>query len=520
MAYLIGVDVGTTGAKTILVDEMGRLHASALESYPLHTPQPKWAEQNPEDWWQATVKSIRVVLAESKISPDTIKGLGLSGQMHGLVLMDSEHCVLRPAILWCDVRTTQQCHYINKTVGVDLLVQRTCNPALEGFTAPKVIWVRDNEPDILKKTATMCLPKDYVRFRMTGEIATEVSDAAGTLLFDVRHRCWSEEVLDKLDLDSDLLPPVYESADVCGAITAEVAELTGLKAGTPVVGGGADNACSAVGNGIVKAGRVSASLGTSGAVVAHTDEAKVDSNLRAHSFCHSAPNKWYLMGVVLSAGGAFRWFRDSLGDCEVAAAKVAGVQPYELLTQEAAKAPVGSEGLIFLPYLTGERTPHADSNAKATFFGMTLRHGKPHLIRSVLEGVVYAMRDSLEIIRGLDTPVNQIYATGGGARSPLWRQIQADVYNTELVTIDIAEGPAFGAAILAGVGTGVYDSVESASDAIVKITSSTYPIPVNVKIYEEFYQIYRDLYPALKPQFDRVTEIVSSTAKAGSCGLQ
>ena len=509
MAYLIGIDVGTTGAKTILVDESGQLHASTLEEYPLYTPQPKWAEQDPEDWWQATVKSIQRVLAESQVSPKEVKGLGLSGQMHGLVLMDSGGSVLRPAMLWCDVRTTEQCHYITETVGEDLLVQSTCNPALEGFTAPKVIWVRDNEPEILDKTATMLLPKDYVRFRLTGEIAAEVSDAAGTLLFDVRQRRWSEEVLHKLGIDPVLLPPVYESVDICGKITAEVAELTGLLAGTPVVGGGADNACSAVGNGIVRAGRVSASIGTSGAIVAHTDEAKVDPNLQAHSFCHSAPHKWYLMGVVLSAGGAFRWFRDNLGDSEVAAAKTEGVDSYEILTQGAAEAPVGSEGLIFLPYLTGERTPHADANAKAVFFGMTLRHGKPHLIRSVMEGIAYALRDSLEIIRELGTPIERIYATGGGARSSLWRQIQADVYNAELVTINIAEGPAFGAAILAGVGTGVYDSVESAADEIIKITSATQPNADNVRAYEEYYQIYRALYPALKPQFDRVTAVVS-----------
>ena len=509
MAYLIGIDVGTTGAKTILVDETGQLHASALAEYPLYTPQPKWAEQNPEDWWGATVKSIQRVLAESQVSPKDVKGLGLSGQMHGLVLMDNRHRVLRPAILWCDVRTTEQCHYITETVGADLLVQRTCNPALEGFTAPKIIWVRDNEPEVLEKTTTMLLPKDYVRFRLTGEIAAEVSDAAGTLLFDVQQRRWSEEVVHTLGIDPSLLPPVYESVDICGKITAEVAELTGLPAGTPVVGGGADNACSAVGNGIVSTGRVSASIGTSGAIVAHTDEPKVDPNLQAHSFCHSAPHKWYLMGVVLSAGGAFRWFRDNLGDSEVETAKTEGVDSYQVLTQRAAEAPVGSEGLIFLPYLTGERTPHADANAKANFFGITLRHGKPHLIRSVMEGIAYALRDSLEIIRGLGTSIQRIYATGGGARSALWRQIQADVYNTELVTINIAEGPAFGAAILAGVGTGVYDSVESAADELIKITSATQPIPENVSIYEEYYQIYRALYPALKPQFDQVTTAVS-----------
>ena len=509
MAYLIGIDVGTTGAKTILVDEKGTLLASAIEEYPLHTPQPKWAEQDPEDWWQATVKSIQRVLGDAKVPASEIKGLGLSGQMHGLVMLDANHRVLRPAILWCDVRTTEQCHYITETVGRELLVQSTCNPALEGFTAPKEIWVRDHEPEVLEKAATIFLPKDYVRFRLTGEIAAEVSDAAGTLLFDVRNRRWSEAVLNKLGIDPALLPSVYESVDICGTITPEVAALTGLQAGTPVVGGGADNACSAVGNGIVKEGRVSASLGTSGVVLAHTDTVKFDPNLRAHSFCHSVPNKWYIMGVMLSAGGAFRWYRDSLGTYEVEQAKKQGVDPYEILTQAAAEAPVGSEGLIFLPYLTGERTPHADANAKSVFFGLTLRHGKAHMTRAVMEGVTYGMRDSLEIIRGLGTSVDQIYATGGGARSPLWRQIQADIYNTELVTINIAEGPAFGAALLAGVGTGVYDSVESATDALINITSRTEPIPANVKRYEEYYQIYKSLYLALKPQFDRVTEVVA-----------
>jgi len=509
MSYLIGIDVGTTGTKTILVDENGHQQASALEEYPLHTPQPKWAEQDPEDWWQATIKTIKTVVAESGVDKTAIKGIGLSGQMHGLVVMDKTHRVLRPSILWCDVRTTDQCHYITETIGRDLLLQSTCNPALEGFTAPKVIWLREHEPEIYQQTSTMFLPKDYIRFRLTGEVATEVSDAAGTLLFDVKERMWSQPVLDLLGIDSDLLPKTYESVDVCGQITGEVAELTGLQAGTPVVGGGADNACSAVGNGIVKEGRVSASLGTSGAVLAHSDEVKVDPNLRLHSFCHSVPNKSYIMGVMLSAGGAYRWFRDTVADREVAEARAAGVDPYEILGQQAETAPVGSEGLIFLPYLTGERTPHADANAKANFFGLTLRHQRSHLIRSVMEGVTYGMRDSLELIRDLGATVAQIYATGGGARSPLWRQIQADIYQAEVVTINIAEGPAFGAAILAGVGTGVYQCVESATDRMVEITSSTQPISENVEIYNQYYQIYRDLYPALKPQFDQVTQVVT-----------
>jgi xylulokinase len=512
MTYLIGIDVGTTGAKTILIDQRGDLVASSLEEYPLHTPRPKWAEQDPADWWRATVNSIKNVLAQSRVKPDDVKGLGLSGQMHGLVLIDKDHNVLRPAILWCDVRTTEQCHYITEKVGKDLLVRSTCNPALEGFTAPKVIWVRDNEPEIYEKAFKMMLPKDYVRFLLTGEIASEVSDAAGTILFDVRNREWSREVLDKLEISPDLMPPCYESIDVCGRITPKVAEMTGLKPGTPVVGGGADNACTAVGNGIVVTGKTSASIGTSGTMLTPTDTPEVDPDLRAHTFCHCVPHKWYIMGVMLSAGGAFRWFRDTLGDKEIEQAKEKGIDPYEILTEEAAKVEPGCEGLVFLPYLIGERTPHGDANAKGVFFGLTLRHKKEHIVRSVMEGVTFGMRDSLEIIRGLGLNVGQITATGGGARSDLWRQMQADIYGAEVVTINIAEGPAFGAAILAGVGAEVYNSIQEATSEIVKVTSKTQPIKDNVKVYEEYYQIYRSLYPALKPEFDNVSETVARFA--------
>jgi len=509
MRYLIGIDVGTTGAKTILIDEQGKLIASSLIEYPLHTPKPKWAEQDPADWWRGTVESIKNVLAESKVKPDDVSGLGLSGQMHGLVLIDKNYDVLRPAILWCDVRTTEQCHYITEKVGKDLLVRSTCNPALEGFTAPKIIWVRDNEPEIYEKAYKMLLPKDYVRFLLTGEIASEVSDAAGTILFDVRNRKWSQEVLDRLEISSDLMPPCYESIDVCGRITPKVAEMTGLKQGTPVVGGGADNACTAVGNGIVTTGKTSASIGTSGTMLTPMDTPEVDPDLRAHTFCHCVPDKWYIMGVMLSAGGALRWFRDTLADKEVELAKQKGVDPYQIIDEEAAQVDPGCEGLVFLPYLIGERTPHGDANAKGVFFGLTLRHKKEHLVRAVMEGVTYGMRDSLEIIKNLGLDVGQITATGGGGKSAFWRQMQADIYGAEVVTINIAEGPAFGAAIIAGVGAGVYNSIEEATDEIVEVTSSVQPIEDNRKIYEEYYHIYRSLYPALKPEFDKVSETVA-----------
>ncbi|GIX06430.1 MAG: xylulokinase [Candidatus Poribacteria bacterium] len=508
MAYLIGVDVGTTGAKTLLVDEKGQKIASALVEYPLATPRPKWSEQNPEDWVQATFQTIRQVLTQSGVDPAEVKGIGLSGQMHGLVLLDAEKRVLRPAILWNDVRTTEQCRQITEQVGRKTLIAETCNPALEGFTAPKILWVRQHEPEVYQKARWVLLPKDYVRYRLTGEIAMEVSDAAGTLLFNVRERRWSSVVLERLEIPKEWMPPVYESVDICGRITSQVAKATGLQAGTPVVGGGADNACSAVGNGIVYEGRVSASLGTSGVVLAHTDSVLVDPGLRAHTFCHAVPNKWYTMGVMLSAGGAFRWFRDVLGEAEIAEARRQGRDPYELLTERAARAPVGSEGLIFLPYLTGERTPHADANARAVYFGLTLRHNKDAIVRATMEGITYGMRDSLEIIRELGVQVHAITATGGGARSSLWRQIQADVYNVPVRTISQEEGPAFGAAILAGVGAGVFESCEAAADALVHYSSETRPDPERVAIYDAYYQVYRALYPALKPQFDAVSELV------------
>ncbi len=508
MRYLIGIDVGTTGAKTILVSEEGEVIASSLEEYPLYTPYPKWAEQDPEDWWMATASSISNVLRESGVDPEDIKGIGLSGQMHGLVLLDKDNKVLRPCIMWCDQRTTEQREWIMNTVGEDLMVQIAGNPALEGFTAPKVIWVKQKEPEIFAKAKTMVLPKDYVRFRLTGEIAMEVSDAAGTVLFDISKRTWSDVILDKLGIPREMMPPCYESIDICGRITKEVAERTGLKAGTPVVGGGADNTCGAVGNGIVRTGRLSASIGSSGVVFCHTDEVKIDSGLRVHTFCHSVPHKWYVMGVTQGAGLSFRWLRDNIGLSEIQVGNLCDISAYDLLAAQAFQAKPGCEGLIFLPYLMGERTPHLDANAKGVFFGLTARHTRADMIRSVMEGVAYSLRDCLEIIKGMGLEIGEIRATGGGARSPLWRQIQADINGHEMVTINVTEGPAFGAAILAGVGAGVYSSIEEATDGIIEITSYTEPIEGNVRLYEEYYEIYRSLYPALKPNFDKVSKIV------------
>jgi len=501
MAYLLGSDIGTTGVKTLLIDETGRVLARAIREYPLSTPKPNWSEQNPEDWWTATKESIREVLKASGISPTEIRGMGLSGQMHGAVFLDGHHRVLRPAILWNDQRTAEECQEITSTIGAQRLIELTCNPALAGFTAPKILWVRKHEPRIYEKTRKILLPKDYVRFRLTGEFATEVSDASGTLLFDVKNRCWSERMLEELELPREFFPTSYESPEITSRISKIAAEETGLRPGMPVVGGAGDQAAGAVGNGIVTRGVISSTIGTSGVVFAYSDQPERDPEGRLHTFCHAVPGKWHIMGVMLSAGGSFRWLRDALCQEEIEEAKRGGLDPYELMTHTAAQAPVGSEGLLFLPYLAGERTPYPDPTARGVFFGLTLRHRKAHLIRAVLEGVTYGMRDSLELIKAIDVPVTQIRASGGGGRSALWRQIQADVFGMDVVTINVEEGPALGVALLAGVGTGLYASVEEACGCTIRIASRTSPIAENVKVYDGYYQIYHSLYPVMKAKF-------------------
>ncbi len=508
MSYLMGIDVGTTGTKTLLCNEEGEILARSVEEYPLSTPQPNWAEQDPEDWWKATVTSIRKVIKDAGIDPQDIKGLGLSGQMHGAVVIDKDYKVLRPCILWCDQRTADQCHYITEKIGRERLIELVSNPALTGFTAPKIVWIKENEPQIYEKAHKILLPKDYIRFRLTGNFATEVSDASGTLLFDVRNRKWSQEMLDELEISRDLMPQCYESPEVSGEISQGAAALTGLSPGTPVVGGGGDQAAGAVGNGVVEPGIISSTLGTSGVVFAFSEQVKVDPRLRAHTFCHAVPGKWHLMGVMLSAGGSLRWFRDTLGQEEVKRAREKGVDPYKILTEEAEKAPAGAEGLIFLPYLTGERTPHADPDAKGVFFGLTIRHRKSHLIRAVMEGVAYGLRDSLEILKELKIEIKQVRASGGGAKSPLWRQIQADINGVEMVTINVDEGPAFGVALLAGVGAGLYKNVEEAAQRTIRVTNTTSPDSPKVKLYDKHYQLYRSLYPILKDKFRQVSDLV------------
>ena len=516
LVYLMGIDVGTTGAKALLINGAGEVVASAITEYPMHTPHTQWAEQDPEDWWQATVESIRRVLAESETNPDQVVGAGLTGQMHGLVLLDKDGAVLRPCIMWNDQRTGPQCDWITDKVGPKRVLQLTGNPVLPGFTAPKIVWVREHEPKVYEKVIQVLLPKDYIRYRLTGEFATEVSGASGTSLFDVGRRTWSEEMLEALDIPAEWLPECYESPIVSGQISQITAEATRLKAGTPVVGGGGDQAAQAVGSGIVETGLVSVTIGTSGVVFASTDEFVVEPEGRLHAFCHTVPNKWHLMGVMLSAGGSFRWFRDTLGQMEKEIANLIGKDPYELLTEEATRAPVGSEGLIFLPYLTGERTPYPDPNARGVFMGLTLRHDKAHLGRAVLEGVAYGLRDSLELMKDLGLEIRQIRASGGGARSDLWRQILADVFDTELVVINVTEGAAYGAALLAGVGAGLYKNVAEACQQTVEVVQRTEPVKKNAALYGEFYPVYRALYGALKPSFDQVSQVVTKSAPGGT----
>ncbi len=509
MAYLLGLDIGTSGTKTILVEETGRIVARALGEYPLLTPRPNWAEQEPAEWWKATVETIRQVLAQAGVSGDEVRAVGLSGQMHGAVFLDGEDRVIRPAILWCDQRTQAQCDWITEVVGADTVVAETCNPILTGFQAPKIIWLRDMEPENYAQLRKVLLPKDYVRLLLTGEYATEVSDASGTCLLNVPQRRWSEVILERTALPREWLPEVYESQEVSGEISAGAAEVTGLRAGTPVVGGGGDQASGAVGNGIVDTGVVSSTVGTSGVVFAYLDRPLMDERLRTQTFCHAVPGKWHTMGVVQSAGGSLRWMRDTLCQIEKDMAAESGRDPYEYMIEAAATVPT-SEGLIFLPYLTGERCPYPNPNAKGVFFGLTIRHTKAHMLRAVLEGVAMAMRDSFEIMKKMGTPFSQVRASGGGARSRFWRQIQANVTGEPHVTINVDEGPAFGVALLAGVGCGLFSSITEACRQTISVVDEVAPQPAERERYEGYYRLYRELYPALQKSFDAAQELVEA----------
>ena len=506
MLALLGIDIGTTGVKAALFSaDDGRTLSWAFVEYPLFHPHPGWAEQNPEDWWQATISAIRTCLegaVHHGVAPGDVCGIGLSGQMHGVVLLDEAYEALRPCIIWADQRSEEQCREITGRVGAERLIDYVSNPALPGFSAPKALWIRENEPEIFARARTILLPKDYIRFRLTGKLAMEISDAAGTCLLDVKHGKWSREVMEAIGFDPALFPPVVPADAACGAITDDVARLTGLVAGTPVAGGGADNACGAVGNGVVRPGLALVSIGTSGVVLAHTDSPQVDRSgpvPRVHTFNHAVPGAWYLMGVTQGAGLSLRWLRDNIGLPERALERWTGLDAYELLAKEAESVPAGSDGLLFLPYLQGERTPHLDALARGGWIGLTASHDRRHLVRSVLEGVAFSLKDCFAILQEQGLTLAQVRATGGGAKSPLWRQIIADVLDVELVTTNAQEGPAFGAALLAGVACGVYASVQQACEATVTVVERTTPTREAARIYERAYQRYRALYPALKP---------------------
>ncbi len=507
MEYLIGIDLGTSGTKTVLFDQTGAVVASALAEYPLIQEKNGWAEQEPGDWWQATVKTLRAVLEQSAIDPGEIKGIGISGQMHGLVMLDQNGEVLRRSIIWCDQRTARECAEITDRVGEKRLIEITANPAMTGFTASKILWVRKHEPELYKKCAHILLPKDYVRYMLTREFATEVSDASGMQLLDVPNRCWSHEILEKLEIDPALLGKVYESPEITGVISQQAAALTGLKAGTPVVGGAGDNAAAAVGTGVVRNGRAFTTIGTSGVVYAHTDEITIDPKGRVHTFCCAVPGAWHVMGVTQGAGLSLKWFRDNFCGAEKEAAAGMGVDPYFLMDKEAEQSPIGCNKLLYLPYLMGERTPHLDPDCRGVFFGLSAIHQKRDLLRAVLEGVVYSQRDSVEILREMGVSIGEMMACGGGGTSPLWRQMLADTYNCPVKTVRSKEGPALGAAILAGVGAGLYPSVQAACDTMIHTNPAQPPIPENVPQYEKYYQVYRGLYPALKESYQHLAKL-------------
>lgn len=504
MAYLIGVDLGTSGTKTVLFAEDGSVVASCTIEYPLYQPQNGWAEQDPLDWWNAVCGTTKAVIAKAGISASEIKGVGLSGQMHGLVMLDKSGNVLRKSIIWCDQRTAKECDEITQKVGAENLIKITANPALTGFTASKIMWVKNNEPEIYEKCAHILLPKDFIRYKLTGEFATEVSDASGMQLLDVPNRKWSEQVLDALQIDKALLGKVYESPEITGKITKTASDLSGLAEGTVVVGGAGDNAAAAVGTGTVLDGKAFTTIGTSGVVFAHTSKLSIDPKGRVHTFCCAVPGAWHVMGVTQGAGLSLKWFRDNFCHEEMIAAAGMKKDPYFLMDKQAEEIPIGSDRLLYLPYLMGERTPHLDPNCRGVFFGLSAMHTRQHLLRAVMEGVTFSQRDSVEVLREMGVSINEMLACGGGGSSALWRQMLADVYGCPVKTVVSKEGPALGVAILAGAGTGVYSSVQDGCAAVIKTNPPQNPISQNSVEYEKFYKVYRALYPALKNNFSEL----------------
>jgi len=479
------------------MSEQGNVVASAsAEHEPFASPRPGWAEQDPRDWWKACGTAVRKVLRSSHVRSDDIASIGFSGQMHGAVLLDAADDVVRSAIIWCDQRSEAQSNQLSEMFGRDALIRLTCNPPLTNFTLTKLLWVREVEPRNWERVAHLMLPKDYVRFRLTGDRAIDVADASGTLLLDVANRRWSAEVLRKTSVDERMLPALYESPQVCGRVSDAGAEATGLRVGTPVVAGAGDQAAGAVGMGIARAGAVSATIGTSGVVFAATDRPALDPQGRLHTFCHAIPGRWHVMGVTQAAGLSLRWFRDRLG-----VLSKDGRDPYDILAEEASAAPAGSEGAFWVPYLMGERTPHLDPNARAALLGLTASHTRGHVIRAVMEGVAFSLKDTFTIFDEMKIPVTSIRLGGGGARSPLWRQIQADVYGREVEIVAAEEGAAYGAAILAGCGAGAWASVDEACDKVVSVASRIGANSAATRTMQQAYGTYRKIYPALRQVF-------------------
>ncbi|PJF47519.1 MAG: xylulokinase [Chloroflexi bacterium] len=503
---LLGIDLGTTAVKALLITENGETLASATVEYPLHTPRPLWSEQDPADWWRGTSEAIRQVLAQAGASGHDVRGIGLSGQMHGLTLLDRAGNVLRPAILWNDQRTAAQCDEIVHRAGGPMRTRElVANLPATSYTAPKLLWVREHEPDVYARVAHVLLPKDYIRYKLSGEFATEVGDATGTGLLDVRHRRWSDEMLALLDIPREWLPLCLESHEPTAQVSETAARETGLAAGTPIVGGSGDQPAAAVGLGSVREGIVNVTLGTSGVVFASVERYPPVRDTAVEVFCHAVPETWFFMGVMLSAGGSLRWHRDviALGHPQLVTRQPSPADPYDLLLQSAAEVPIGAEGLIFLPYLTGERTPHRDPLARGAFVGLTLRHTQAHLARAVVEGISFGLRDSIELMRELGLHVNEVRAAGGGARSAIWRQMLADIFQADITLVNSTEGGAFGVALLAGVGIGLWRDTREACDAVIRVTSRTSPSddPAVLRRYDEAYAHFRELYPALKPIF-------------------
>jgi xylulokinase len=508
MSVYLGIDVGTSGTKAVAIDGKGKVLAQAMATYPCYHPKPLWSEQDPDDWWNATVTTVRAVVKKSRLKPADVRAVGLSGQMHGSVFLDKKHQVIRRALLWNDQRTAAECEEIeNRAGGRKQLIKLVANPALAGFTAPKILWLRNHEPKNFAKLAKVLLPKDEIRRRLTGEFATEVSDASGMLLLDVVKRRWSSALLSKLELDASLFARCHESEEVTGKLTRDAAKSLGLSTDCLVVGGAGDCAAGAVGNGIVRRGVLSTSIGTSGVVFVHSEEPQVDPEGRLHTFCHAVQGKWHMMGVTLSAGGSLQWFRDALCETVKALAKKRKIDAYDILAEEAAMTPPGAEGLFFLPYLAGERTPHADPHARGAFVGLSLKHGRGHMVRAVMEGVTYSLRECLSIIESQGVAVEQVRASGGGARSALWRQMQADMFGKTVVSMAADEGPAFGVALLAAVGAGEYKDVVEACDATVKTTATTKPTARTKQVYDRGFPVYQKLYRSLRDDFQSIARL-------------